>query len=106
MEQSCHLNQVIPPDILYHGTCAVCAEDVAKNGLISEIAYNVHLAADEKVAEKFAYRSSLRYGQKPVIYDIDCKQMLMDGFVFYQHPGIEHAYITNVVPSSYLTRLT
>ena len=103
MEKHCYLKQVTPPDVLYHGTSDFCSDNINQNGLISEIDYNVHSTSDYTLAEKFAHRGAIRYGCEPLVYKIDCKHMIEDGFIFYQHPGILNAYITDIVPAKYLT---
>jgi putative RNA 2'-phosphotransferase len=59
-----------PPDILWHGTGERYVSSIDAQGLISKSRLYVHLSLDMETARKVGSRHG-----KPVIYEIDCRQM-------------------------------
>lgn len=67
-----------PPAILYHGTAEKNVDSILKRGLQKMRRHHVHLSGDKETARKVG----TRYG-KPVIFEIDTKAMLANGFQFF-----------------------
>ncbi len=73
------LEQVEPPEMLFHGTATKYEEAIDREGLIPKSRLYVHLSGDEETARKVG----IRHG-KPVIYRIKSGEMHGDGYVFYR----------------------
>lgn len=91
------LEERIPPDRLYHGTGQKYTAKIDKQGLVSKSRLYVHLSTDRNTA----YDVGSRHGS-PVIYIVDCAQMVEDGFVFFL--SVNGVWLTKEVPSRYLTK--
>ena len=89
------LEQVEPPEILYHGTATKYEESIDREGLIPKSRLYVHLSGDEETARKVG----MRHG-KPVIYRIKSGEMQRDGHVFYR--SVNGVWLTVHVPREYL----
>ena len=57
----------------------------------------VHLSSDKETAKKVGSRHG-----KPVIYEIDCRQMAADGYRFFE--SANHVWLTKEVPVKYLKK--
>lgn len=86
---------VTPPDILYHGTGQKFVNSIMKKGLLHKGRQYVHLSASVEVARSVGERHG-----KPVIFEIDCKQMVKDGIVFYRSEN--GVWLTEFVHKRYL----
>lgn len=73
-----NLKKGIPPTVLYHGSAVQNIKSILKYGLMKQKRHHVHLSCDTKTALAVGQR----YG-KPIIFEIDAKQMLADGYTFY-----------------------
>ena len=58
----------------------------------------VHLSSDMETARKVGSRHG-----RPVIYEIDCRQMARDGFRFFL--SANHVWLTKEVPVRYLHKV-
>lgn len=86
--------EVIPPDVLFHGTGARTLDIISKEGLKPMSRQYVHLSKDEETAIKVG----ARHGD-PVVLRIDSKRMFDDGYKFYiSDNGV---YLTKVVSPKY-----
>jgi putative RNA 2'-phosphotransferase len=85
----------IPPVILYHGTAERFVESIKKRGLLAQNRHHVHLSADMETAVKVGQRHG-----KVVVLEVDAKQMLADGYRFYQAEN--GVWLTDAVPVRYL----
>ena len=92
------LERVIPPDILYHGTGAKYVSDIDEEGLLPKSRLYVHLSGDKETAKKVGQRHG-----KPVIYDVNSRKMVMDGYQFYKSSN--GVWLTKTVPVQYLNKL-
>ena len=88
--------EMIPPDILYHGTGEKSVPSINKEGLRPMNRLYVHLSKDIETAIKVGSRHG-----KPVIYLIDCKAMIKDGYKFYLSEN--SVWLTRSVPTAYLS---
>ena len=86
--------EVIPPDILYHGTATRFLNDIDREGLKPMSRQYVHLSKDIETATKVGTRHGKLY-----IINIDAKKMYEDGYKFYlSENGV---YLTKTVPTKY-----
>ena len=92
------LEEKTPPDILYHGTAEKYIDNIKQNGIQKRNRQYVHLSSDKQTAIKVGSRHG-----KPVIFKIDAKQMVMDGFKFYlSENGV---WLTDYVSFKYFTKI-
>lgn len=89
------LQETIPPEILYHGTGEKYVASIEEQGLLPKSRLYVHLSADLETAKIVGQRHG-----KPVIYVVDCKAMIADGYKFYL--SVNNVWLTKEVPSVYL----
>lgn len=91
------LEQKEPPCILWHGTGQKYVESIDQTGLIPKSRLYVHLSADYDTAVKVGSRHG-----PPVIYEVDTKKMVEDGFIFYL--SVNGVWLTKEVPAKYLKK--
>lgn len=72
------LEQKTPPDVLWHGTGEKYVEAIDWIGLIPKSRLYVHLSKDYETAKIVGSRHG-----KPVVYQVNAKQMAEDGYQFY-----------------------
>lgn len=89
------LKEVVPQDILFHGTATRFVEVIRMQGLKPMSRLYVHLSKDYKTA----FSVGKRHGS-PFVFEVDAKQMVKDGFKFYESEN--GVILTKVVPSKYL----
>ena len=89
------LPEVIPPDVLYHGTGVKYKESIDAQGLIPKSRLYVHLSGDAETAKKVGQRHG-----KPIIYTVDAAAMHADGYKFYR--SVNGVWLTKAVPVKYL----
>ena len=92
------LEEKTPPDILWHGTGEKYVASIDAQGLIPKSRLYVHLSSDRETAKKVGSRHG-----RPVIYEIDCRQMEADGYHFFE--SANHVWLTKEVPVRYLRKL-
>ena len=91
------LEKRTPPDILWHGTGEKYVDSIDVQGLIPKSRLYVHLSTDRETAKKVGSRHG-----RPVIYEIDCRQMAEDGYSFFE--SANHIWLTKEVPVKYLKK--
>lgn len=84
-----------PPERLFHGTGQKSAPMIEKEGLLPMGRLYVHLSKDVDTARKVGKRHG-----KPMVYQVDTKQMHRDGYSFYQ--SVNGVWLTKKVPPVYL----
>jgi putative RNA 2'-phosphotransferase len=84
-----------PPEILYHGTAEKNVGVIFAEGLKKMSRHHVHLSSDTETAKKVG----MRYG-KPVIFQVDTKAMLTEGFEFYV--SANGVWLVETVPPKFL----
>ena len=89
------LEQLMPPDVLWHGTAQKYVDSIEEIGLIPKGRLYVHLSADYETAVKVGQRHG-----KPVIYQIDAKQMAADGYAFFR--SVNGVWLIKAVPREYM----
>lgn len=92
------LEEKIPPDVLWHGTAEKYVSSIDAIGLIPKSRLYVHLSSDQETAKKVG----IRHG-KPVIYEIDCKGMVDEGYKFFE--SVNHVWLTKEVPVRFLRKI-
>ena len=91
------LEEIEPPEILYHGTGEKYAASIDKQGLIPKSRLYVHLSIDVETARKVGSRHG-----KPVIYIVRSSDMYHDGIPFYR--SVNGVWLTKNVPVKYLKK--
>ena len=89
------LKEVIPPDILYHGTAETTLSAIMEEGIIKGSRLHVHLSQTEETALNVGKRHG-----KPVVLRINAGQMNQDGTKFYlSNNGV---WLTEYVSPKYI----
>ena len=91
------LEELVPPEILWHGTGEKYVTSIDKQGLIPKSRLYVHLSKDEETAINVGSRHG-----KPVIYLVSAKKMYEDGYKFYR--SVNGVWLTKGVPLQYLQK--
>lgn len=92
------LEEVQPPELLYHGTGEKYVESIDKQGLIPKSRIYVHLSTDEETARKVGNRHG-----KPVIYIVNSGEMYRNNEKFYR--SVNGVWLTKSVPVKYLNKI-
>lgn len=92
------LEEVHPPENLYHGTGEKFFASIMAQGLLPKSRLYVHLSADAETA----ITVGTRHG-KPVVLVVMSGQMQRDGFKFYRSKN--GVWLTKHVPSNYFTQI-
>lgn len=88
------LEEVRPPDLLYHGTATKYIDSIEKQGLISKSRLYVHLSDNIATATTVGSRHG-----KPVVYVVHAKEMSEDGYKFFK--SVNGVWLTKEVPIKY-----
>lgn len=91
------LDEVEPPDILFHGSAQKFEQAIDMEGLKHKSRLYVHLSKDEETALNVGRRHG-----KPVIYMVDAKKMYEEGYKFYLSKN--GVWLTKEVPLKYLKK--
>jgi len=94
-----NLKEETPPDILFHGTSERFKESILEKGLLPMTRLYVHLSKDKDTA----YNVGKRHGLPVIIYEVDCAQMVKDGYKFYLSDN--KVWLTKEVPYKYLKEI-
>ena len=90
------LTPTTPPEILYHGTAERFVPSILKEGLKPMSRLYVHLSSDVKTAIDVGKR----HGGKPVVFTIDTREMICDGYQFFlSNNGV---WLVKYIPVQYL----
>ena len=89
------LEEVAPPEYLWHGTAAKYAPSINLNGLMSKSRLYVHLSQDKQTAVSVGERHGA-----VVLYKVCAAQMYGDGYKFYLSKN--GVWLTKSVPPKYL----
>lgn len=93
------LEEIMPPEILYHGTGEKYVVSIDQQGLIPKSRLYVHLSGDKETAVKVGQRHG-----KSVIYIVKSGEMNRDGIVFYR--SVNGVWLTQAVPAKYLKKMS
>ena len=92
------LEEIIPPDILYHGTAMSYLESIMEKGIVRGNRLYVHLSGTEETA----INVGRRHGE-PVVLVIDAKRMVKDDHHFFlSRNGV---WLTDYVDQKYITNI-
>ena len=91
------LDEVEPPERLWHGSAKKYEEAIDREGLIPKSRLYVHLSKDEETAVNVGKRHG-----KPVIYIVKSGEMARDGYNFYLSKN--GVWLTKEVPARYLEK--
>lgn len=89
------LEELEPPEILYHGTARRYGAAIIAQGLLKMSRLYVHLSSDVETAEKVGRRHG-----KPIIFRVESLRMFNDGYKFYR--SVNGVWLTEHVPAKYL----
>ncbi|MBE6117001.1 MAG: RNA 2'-phosphotransferase [Solobacterium sp.] len=92
------LEEMVPPDVLYHGTGEKYVPSIDVQGLVPKSRLYVHLSHDYGTAVKVGQRHG-----KPAVYCIDSMSMYNDGCRFYR--SVNGVWLTKEVPAQYLRKM-
>lgn len=90
------LEEVEPPEYLWHGTGEKYAQSIFQVGLVSKSRLYVHLSYDTETALIVGKRHG-----SPILFRIDALKMHHDGFKFYLSKN--GVWLTKYVPVEYLS---
>jgi putative RNA 2'-phosphotransferase len=91
------LEEVEPPEVLFHGTVDRFWESIRTQGLVRGSRHHVHLSADRETARRVGARRG-----KPVVLAVAAGRMHRDGRRF--HRSANGVWLTDAVPPEYLMR--
>lgn len=91
------LEQLTPPELLYHGTGKKYMQSIDEQGLIPKSRLYVHLSADSDTAKVVG----ARHGE-PVLYIVHSGEMARNGFSFFR--SVNGVWLTKQVPVAYLEK--
>ena len=91
--------EMMPPDILYHGTARRFLESIQQNGLLPQRRQYVHMSQDVETAQAVGKR----HDPKPCILVINAKQAWEDGIQFYI--GNEKVWLADAIPGKYIEQM-
>ena len=89
------LEELKPPEILYHGTSENFAASIKLQGLLKKSRLYVHLSSDIETATKVGRRHG-----KPKIFLVESLKMFDDGYKFFR--SVNGVWLTEHVPVKYL----
>jgi putative RNA 2'-phosphotransferase len=90
------LEEVEPPEVLWHGTGVKYADSIEKDGLIPKSRLYVHLSCNTKTAVEVGSRHG-----RVMLYCVDAAKMYNDGYKFYRSKN--GVWLTKFVPVEYLS---
>ena len=92
------LEELEPPEVLYHGTAERFATSIRTQGLLKMSRLYVHLSNDLETAEKVGRRHG-----RPKIFLVKSGKMLADGYKFFR--SVNGVWLTEHVPPQYLKEM-
>ena len=100
VEVDLQLKEIVPPDVLYHGTVERFMGPITATGLQKMNRHHVHLSEKIETAKVVGMRRGSEL--TTVILKIDSKQMHEKGIKFYQSEN--GVWLTDSVPSEFIQR--
>lgn len=91
------LEEVEPPEYLWHGTGQKYMESIDNEGLVPKSRLYVHLSGDVETATNVGKRHG-----KLLMYKVLSKKMVEDGYKFYK--SVNGVWLTKKVPAEYLEK--
>ena len=93
------LEELEPPEVLYHGTAERFATSIMAQGLLKKSRLYVHLSSDVETAEKVGRRHG-----RPKIFLVASGKMFADGYKFFR--SVNGVWLTEHVPPQYLKEMS
>ena len=97
VEVDLQLDEMEPPDVLFHGTGERFLASIMAEGLRKGQRHHVHLSRDVETARRVGARRG-----KPVILRVAARAMHGQGFKFFR--SANGVWLTDSVPAVYLTK--
>jgi len=91
------LEEIEPPEILYHGTVEKFIVSIENSGLQKMNRQHVHLSGTRETAKSVGSRRG-----KPIILEVKAAQMHKAGIIFYRSKN--GVWLTDTVPWEYIER--
>ena len=91
------LEEIVPPEYLWHGTGQKYMESIDKEGLVPKSRLYVHLSGDVETATNVGKRHG-----KLLMYKVLSGKMVEDGYKFYR--SVNGVWLTKSVPVKYLEK--
>lgn len=91
------LEEINPPEYLFHGTGCKYVESIDQTGLIPKSRLYVHLSGDQETAMKVGKRHG-----EPIVYQVAAGVMARDGHKFWRSEN--GVWLTKHVPPEYLEK--
>jgi putative RNA 2'-phosphotransferase len=98
IEVDLQLEEMEPPDVLYHGTVERFLASIMAEGLKKGNRHHVHLSKDTETARKVGARRG-----KPIILQVEAGKMHSGGLKFYL--SANGVWLTESVPVGFLTKI-
>jgi len=95
IEVNVELKEIIPPDVLFHGTATRFFHPILLSGIKAGSRLHVHLSDNKELATKVGSRHG-----DPIVISVNCQQMIEDGIKFYLSEN--HVYLTEFVDKKYI----
>lgn len=92
------LKETLPPKVLYHGSAKKYTASIEQYGLLPKTRLYVHLSSNVETAITVGSRHG-----KAVVYSVDAKSMVEDGYTFYL--SVNNVWLIKEVPVKYLKRI-
>ena len=89
------MNELTPPDILYHGTGKKSVNSIMKQGILKKDRLYVHLSKDFETAVNVGRRHG-----KPVVFRVHSGRMHSDGYRFFLSDN--GVWLVKHVPAKYI----
>jgi len=89
------LDEVEPPDILYHGTATRFLESIREKGILKQSRQHIHLSSDIKTAIAVGKRHGVA-----VVLPIDVQRMQKEGHIFYL--SVNKVWLCDNISSKYI----
>ncbi|MDE7422774.1 MAG: RNA 2'-phosphotransferase [Lachnospiraceae bacterium] len=93
------LEEMVPPEYLWHGTSHKYVKAIDENGLIPKSRLYVHLSKDCQTAITVGKRHG-----NPIVYRVHSGQMAQAGYKFFC--SVNGVWLTEKVPVKYLEKTT
>lgn len=92
------LEEIQPPEFLYHGTGRKYVNSINKQGLIPKSRLYVHLSNDKETAVNVGKRHG-----EAVVYLVKSEEMYRNGYKFYR--SVNGVWLTKEVPIKYMEEI-
>ena len=89
------LEEVEPPEVLYHGTASRFMKSIRQQGLIKGSRHHVHLSLEKETARNVGMRHGI-----PIILPVSSGAMSRAGYTFYRSEN--GVWLVESVPPKYL----